>query len=179
MLCGVIWIFSIFVLFNMYRSIKYKAHIYEVKVAQTESNVLKTQPDLLYLNKLVGQRNKLKSRLSLFVQEKHRPSIWKARLYDIASMLPSDLVLSEIQFKPHNESEETKKKDQDVPEITIDGFMVFKNETQDIYSVDEFKDKLVLSSTTEPVYSKIDVTKNRIYKDDDELKLIFSLGYFQ
>ncbi|NOZ08295.1 MAG: hypothetical protein GXO91_05390, partial [FCB group bacterium] len=73
----------------------------------------------------------------------------------------------------------SKLKKEDVPEIRIDGYMVFKNKTQDIYSVDEYREKLIASATMEPVYSKIDILNNRIYKDEDNLKLIFSLGYFE
>ncbi len=185
LLSSIIWFFSFFLLFNMYRSIKFKTSVYESKMKSIKGNIVEMKPELTYLKRLVDERNQLKKFLPLYLEEKHRPSIWQARLYDIAELLPQDLVLSSIEFKPFDEEEakknpkRSKQKHEEVPEVRIDGYMVFKNKTQDIYSVDDYRDKLIASSTMEPVYSKIDILNNRIYKDDDNLKLIFSLGYFE
>jgi len=183
---AIIWVFSGVILTNIYNSIKYKTAVYESKFSEVEGNIVNIQPELWYLNRLVEDRNKLKKYLPLYLQDKSRPSVWQSRLYDIADLLPTDLVLSRIEFKPFEEEKDAKKngkkpalKKEDIPEITVDGFMLFKNESQDIYSVEDYRNKLLESTTTEPTYSRIDVMNNRIYKDDDELKLIFSLGYFQ
>ncbi len=185
LLSSIVWIFSFFLLFNMYRSIKFKTTVYESKVRSVQSNIVELEPELSYLKQLVNERNQLKKYLPLYLEERYRPSIWQARLYDLAELLPQDLVLSAIEFKPYNEEavkrggKKSKLKKEDVPEIKIDGYMVFKNKTQDIYSVDEYRERLIASATMEPVYSKIDILNNRIYKDEDNLKLIFSLGYFE
>lgn len=167
------WIFSGYVLFQIYSTQLYMANVYQTRVSEIEKKISNIEPRVLFLENKIAERNRLRNLASLHVQENSRPSVWYARLVDLTRLLPPDLILTRVSYDP------PEKKDKNKPDMTIDGFMIIRGNEQEIYAVDDLRSALSESLPTKFTYSRVVVENNRIYKEENNLKLVFSLGYYQ
>jgi hypothetical protein len=149
------------------------ANVYQMRLTKIEKRISAIEPRILFLENKIMKRNKLRQQASLYVQENNRPSIWYARLVSLAELLPPDLILTKIAFNSGH------GKNPEAPEITIDGYMIIEGTDQDIFAVDDLRTTLSESLPTKFTYSKLLVENNRIYKEEENLKLAFSLGYYR
>ena len=168
-----LWIFSAYVLFQVYSTGRFMANTFQAKISKIEKKISNIEPRALFLEREISERNRLGKQASLYIQEEKRPSVWYARLFELAGLLPPDLVLTKIAYLP------PEKQDDKKPEITLDGFTVLRGNEQDVFAVDDFRSALSESLPTTFTYSKLLVDRNRIYKEKDNLKLVFSLGYYR
>ena len=166
-------IFSGYVLFQIYSTQLYMANVYQTRVSEIEKKISNIEPRVLFLENKIAERNRLRNLASLHVQENSRPSVWYARLVDLTRLLPPDLILTRVLYDP------PEKKDKNKPDMTIDGYMIIKGNEQEIYAVDDLRSALSESLPTKFTYSRVVVENNRIYKEENNLKLVFSLGYYQ
>lgn len=166
-----VWLFSGYVLLQVYMTQKYMANVYQSRVSSVEKEIAQIEPRTLFLEKKIARRNQLRKQAPLYVQSYNRPSSWYARLLDITKLLPYDLILTKIAYHP------TDKKNS--PEITIDGYMIIQSDKQDIFMVDQLRAALEESLPTKSLYSKLRIENNKIYKEKDNLKLVFTVGYYQ
>ena len=166
-------IFSGYVLFQVYNTQNYMANVYQTHVSEIERKISEIEPRVLFLENKIAERNRLLNQASLYVQENSRPSVWYARLVDLARLLPPDLILTKVMYDP------PEKKDPAKPDITIDGYMIITGNEQEIFAVDDLRSTLAESLPTKFNYTKLQVESNRIYKEEDYLKLVFSLGYYR
>jgi len=149
------------------------ANVYQTRVSKIERKISNIEPRVLFLENKIAERNRLRNLASLHVQENSRPSVWYARLVDLTRLLPPDLILTRVSYDP------PEKKDKNKPDMTIDGYMIIKGNEQEIYAVDDLRSALSESLPTKFTYSRVVVENNRIYKEENNLKLVFSLGYYQ
>jgi hypothetical protein len=166
---------TLFILLRTHQSQIYMAEVFEGINAGIEGKISSVEPRMLFLERKIGVRNRLHKQSDLFLQPKNRPSVWRKMLVDITKALPPDLVISKIISKPNN----LIKKDQGAPALTIEGFTYIEGGNRDILSVDNFRSNLLFSLPISNNYSEIKVENNRIYKEDDRLKLVFSLGLYK
>jgi hypothetical protein len=85
------------------------------------------------------------------------------------------LVITKIFTKPST----GKNKSKEGPDLTIEGFTYIEGSNRDILSVDNFRSNMLFSLPISTLYSDVKVENNRIYKEDDRLKLIFSIGLYE
>ncbi|MFQ6675712.1 MAG: hypothetical protein ACE5LH_05135 [Fidelibacterota bacterium] len=166
-------LFSGYVLFQIYTTQRFMAGVYQERVEQIEKRIGQIEPRALFLEKMIAQKNRLGNLASLYVQENTRPSVWYARLFDLARLLPPELVVSRITFAPASGPGGAG------PELTVDGQMIIKGGEQNVFAVDDFRAALAESIPSTFTYPRLKVEKNRIFKEEDNLKLIFSLGFYR
>jgi hypothetical protein len=166
---------TLFVLYRTHESQAYMAKVFEELNSDIEGKISSVEPRILFLERKIGVRNRLRKQSDLFLQPKARPAIWRKILIDITNALPPDLVITKIYSKP----EDGGRKKKDAPSLTIDGFTYIEGGNRDILSVDNFRSNLLFSLPISTLYSDIKVENNRIYKEEDRLKLVFSLGLYQ
>ncbi len=163
------------VLFRTHQSQTYMAEVFEGLNMDIEGKISSVEPRMLFLERKIGVRNRLRRQSDLFLQPKTRPSVWRKMLIDITKALPPDLVITRIFSRPQNKS----KKKGVGPSLTIEGHTYIEGSDRDILSVDNFRGNLLFSLPISTNYSDIKVENNRIYKEDDRLKLVFSLGLYE
>ncbi|MEA3287320.1 MAG: hypothetical protein U9Q77_08085 [Candidatus Marinimicrobia bacterium] len=166
---------TLFILFRTHQSQIYMAEVFEGINAGIEGKISSVEPRMLFLERKIGVRNRLRKQSDLFLQPRNRPSVWRKMLIDITKALPPDLVISKILTKQKNK----KKKQTGGPDLTIEGYTYIEGGNRDILSVDNFRSNLLFSLPISTNYSEIKVENNRIYKEDDRLKLVFSLGLYK
>ncbi len=166
---------TLFVLYRTHQSQAYMAEVFEDLNAGIEGKISSVEPRMLFLERKIGVRNRLREQAGLFLQPKSRPGVWRKTLIDITKALPPDLVVSKIFSRPDNKS----KKQQGAPSLTIEGFTYIEGGNRDILSVDNFRSNLLFSLPISTLYNDIKVENNRIYKEEDRLKLVFSLGLYE
>ncbi|MCF7808068.1 MAG: hypothetical protein K9M49_06640 [Candidatus Marinimicrobia bacterium] len=166
---------SLFVIYRTHQSQTYMADVFESLNADIESKIANVEPRMLFLERKIGVRNRLRRQSDLFLQPRTRPSVWRKTLIDITNALPPDLVITKIFSKPTT----GKNKNKTGPTLTIEGFTYIEGSNRDILSVDNFRSNLLFSLPISTLYSDIKVDDNRIYKEDDRLKLIFTLGIYE
>lgn len=169
----VIWIFSGYVLFQVYSTQHYMTDVYQSRVSEIEKKISSIEPRVLFLEKRIAERNLLRNQADLYAQVRSRPSVWYARLIDLSRVLPPDLILTEVSY------EWSDDKNNKNPEMTVDGYMIIRGNNQEIFAVDDLRATLSESIPTKYTYSKLLVENNRIFKEDENLKLVFSLGYYR
>jgi len=152
------------------------AQVFEQLNAGIEGKISSVEPRMLFLERKIGVRNRLRKQSDLFLQPKSRPSVWRKMLIDITKALPSDLVITKIITRGDAGS---KKKKKGGPALTIEGFTYIEGGNRDILSVDNFRSNLLFSLPISTNFSEIKVENNRIYKEEDRLKLVFSLGLYE
>lgn len=167
---------TLFILFRTHQSQTYMAAVFEELNSDIESKITRVEPRMLFLERKIGVRNRLRKQSQLFLQPKTRPSVWRKTLVDITKALPPDLVITKIFSKPENS---TKKKKNEGPSLTIEGYTYIEGGNRDILSVDNFRSNLLFSLPISTNYTDIKVENNRIYKEEDRLKLVFSLGLYE
>ena len=171
----IIFASSLFVIYRTHQSQMYMADVFENLNADIESKIANVEPRMLFLERKIGVRNRLRRQSDLFLQPKTRPSVWRKTLIDITNALPPDLVITKIYSKPTTGKNKNKKG----PSLTIEGFTYIEGSNRDILSVDNFRSNLLFSLPISQLYSDIKVEDNRIYKEDERLKLIFTLGIYE
>jgi len=166
---------TLFVLYRTHQSQAYMAHVFEELNSGIEGKISSVEPRMLFLERKIGVRNRLRKQSILFLQPKTRPSVWRRMLIDITKALPDDLVITKI----HSGANKNAKKKKGGPALTIEGFTYIEGGNRDILSVDNFRSNLLFSLPISTNYSIIKVENNRIYKEEDRLKLVFSLGLYE
>ena len=167
---------TIFILVRTHESQAYMAQVFEGLNSDIEGKISSVEPRMLFLERKIGVRNRLRKESDVFLQPKARPAVWRKILIDITKALPPDLVITKISSKPEVIS--NKKKDSG-PDLTIEGYTYIEGGNRDILSVDNFRGNLLFSLPLSTLYSDIKVENNRIYKEEDRLKLVFSLGLYR
>ncbi len=167
---------TIFILVRTHESQAYMAQVFEGLNSDIEGKISSVEPRMLFLERKIGVRNRLRKESDVFLQPKARPAVWRKILIDITKALPPDLVITKISSKPEVIS--NKKKDSG-PDLTIEGYTYIEGGNRDILSVDNFRGNLLFSLPLSTLYSDIKVENNRIYKEEDQLKLVFSLGLYR
>jgi len=166
---------TLFVLYRTHESQTYMAQVFEELNTDIEGKISSVEPRILFLERKIGVRNRLRKQSELFLQPRARPAIWRKMLIDITKSLPPDLVITKIYSKPDDGS----RKKKGGPDLTIDGFTYIEGGNRDILSVDNFRSNLLFSLPISTNYTDIKVENNRIYKEEDRLKLVFSLGLYR
>ncbi len=138
-----------------------------------EEKMIKIEPRVLFLENISAERNRLRKQASLFAQENNRPSVWYARLIDLARRLPENVILTEISFRPVLEEGENK------PEVTINGNMVMRGKTDDITPLDNLRISLLESIPMAFRYSRLQVESNSFLEEKSNTKIVFSLGFYR
>jgi len=167
---------TIFILVRTHESQTYMAHVFEGLNADIEGKISSVEPRMLFLERKIGVRNRLRKESDIFLQPENRPAVWRKILIDITNALPPDLVITKIfsQAEPKG-----KKKKSEGPDLTIEGYTYIEGGNRDILSVDNFRSNLLFSLPISTLYSEVKVENNRIYKEEDRLKLIFALGLYK
>jgi len=167
---------TIFILVRTHESQTYMAHVFEGLNADIEGKISSVEPRMLFLERKIGARNRLRKESDIFLQPRARPAVWRKMLIDITKALPPDLVITKISSRPDTKS---KKKKEGSPNVTIEGYTYIEGGNRDILSVDNFRGNLLFSLPISTLYSEIKVENNRIYKEEDRLKLVFALGLYK
>ncbi|NQV49486.1 MAG: hypothetical protein HQ507_03260 [Candidatus Marinimicrobia bacterium] len=167
---------TLFILFRTHESQTYMAQVFEGLNADIEGKITSVEPRMLFLERKIGVRNRLRKLSDVFLQPKARPSIWRKMLVDITTALPPDLVITKIFSNPEPQG---KKKAPNTPDLTIEGYTYIEGNNRDILSVDNFRGNLLFSLPISELYPTIKVENNSIYKEEDRLKLVFSLGLYE
>lgn len=170
---GILCFFTIFLLIQFFITQSSITNIHLNSLIKIQETISDLEPSLLFIEKQVAERNRLLKQSNFYVQEMNRPSVWVARLIDLFNSLPPDLIITRIFFNP-SDSKNMKN-----PEITIDGFMIVKGNEQDVFDIDDLRQTLLDKLSTGFSYSELLVENNNLYKDGDDLKLEFSLGYYR
>jgi hypothetical protein len=171
----IIFAATLFVIFRTHQSQLYMSGVFEELNSDIEGKISNVEPRMQFLERKIGVRNRLRKQSNLFLQPKSRPSIWRKTLIDITNALPPDLVITKIFTKPST----GKNKSKEGPDLTIEGFTYIEGSNRDILSVDNFRSNMLFSLPISTLYSDVKVENNRIYKEDDRLKLIFSIGLYE
>ncbi len=167
---------TIFILVRTHESQTYMAAVFEGLNADIEGKISSVEPRMLFLERKIGARNRLRKESDVFLQPQNRPAVWRKILIDISNALPPDLVITKINTKAKQKG--NKKKDKG-PDLTIEGYTYIEGGNRDILSVDNFRSNLLYSLPISTLYSEVKVENNRIYKEEDKLKLVFSLGLYK
>lgn len=165
--------FSGYVMYQVYSTQLFMANIYKNYTAKIEKRISDVEPRILFLEKKIGDRNKMRKQTSFYFQETKRPGVWVARLADLSQSLPADLILTQIVYHAKDIL------NADDPDILVDGYMIIEGEDQDIFAVDNLRATLANSLPNSFTYSKLLVEKSHVYKEKEKLKLDFTLGYYQ
>jgi hypothetical protein len=176
LLYAIIFGATIFILVRTHESQAYMAQVFEGLNSDIEGKISSVEPRMLFLERKIGVRNRLRKESDVFLQPTNRPAVWRKILIDITKALPPDLVITNIFSKA--ETNNKKKKDEG-PDLTIEGYTYIEGGNRDILSVDNFRGNLLFSLPISTLYSDIKVENNRIYKEEDRLKLVFSLGLYR
>lgn len=167
---------TIFILLRTHESQQYMAQVFEGLNADIEGKISSVEPRMLFLERKIGVRNRLRKESDIFLQPKKRPAVWRKLLVDVTKALPPDLVITKIFTRA--ETKGNKKKPAG-PNVTIEGYTYIEGGNRDILSVDNFRSNLLFSLPISTIYSEIKVENNRIYKEEDRLKLVFALGFYE
>jgi len=168
---------TLFVIYRTHESQSYMATVFEELNSGIEGKISNVEPRMLFLERKIGVRNRLRKQIDLFLQPEKRPSVWRKTLVDITKSLPPDLIITKIFTKPEQKTKKKAKKGG--PDLTIEGYTYIEGGNRDILSVDNFRSNLLFSLPISTNYSDIKVENNRIYKEEDRLKLVFSLGLYK
>ncbi|NQT63377.1 MAG: hypothetical protein HQ556_10505 [Candidatus Marinimicrobia bacterium] len=166
---------TIFILVRTHESQAYMAQVFEGLNSDIEGKISSVEPRMLFLERKIGVRNRLRKESDIFLQPKTRPAVWRKILIDITKALPPDLVITKIFSRTQTKSNKKKTG----PDLTIEGYTYIEGGNRDILSVDNFRGNLLFSLPLSTLYSDIKVENNRIYKEEDRLKLVFSLGLYE
>ncbi|MBC8377313.1 MAG: hypothetical protein H8E26_14825 [FCB group bacterium] len=166
---------TIFILVRTHESQAYMAQVFEGLNSDIEGKISSVEPRMLFLERKIGVRNRLRKESDIFLQPKSRPAVWRKILIDITKALPPDLVITKI----FSRAEVKANKKKTGPDLTIEGYTYIEGGNRDILSVDNFRGNLLFSLPLSTLYSDIKVENNRIYKEEDRLKLVFSLGLYE
>jgi len=175
----IIFFATAYVMFQIYATQKYMADVYELRVKEVESRIANVEPRMLFLERKIGIRNRLRNQTDLFLQPANRPSVWRQTLIDIAEALPPELAITKIQSFRHKKSARNQKNQESQPDLLIEGYTYLQGGNRDILSVDNFRAALLYSLPISQNYPEIKVENNRIFKEDENLKLVFALGFYQ
>jgi len=168
---------TIFILVRTHESQAYMAQVFEGLNNDIEGKISSVEPRMLFLERKIGNRNRLRRDSDIFLQPQKRPAVWRKMLIDINKALPPDLVITKIYSRV--ETKANKKKKVKGPDFMIEGYTYIEGGNRDILSVDNFRSNLLFSLPISTLYSEIKVENNRIYKEEDQLKLIFALGLYE
>ena len=166
---------TIFILVRTHESQAYMAQVFEGLNSDIEGKISSVEPRMLFLERKIGVRNRLRKESDIFLQPKTRPAVWRKILIDITKALPPDLVITKIFSRAKVKANKKKTG----PDLTIEGYTYIEGGNRDILSVDNFRGNLLFSLPLSTLYSDIKVENNRIYKEEDRLKLVFSLGLYE
>ncbi|NQU28117.1 MAG: hypothetical protein HQ528_07515 [Candidatus Marinimicrobia bacterium] len=164
--------FTGFVLYQSYDSFDYMASVLSEKVTQVKQEISDIEPRVLLLKQKIEKRDQMLQQIKFYTQFERRPSLWHARLLEIADKLPSKMVLDRISYISTNSKGSNK-----TPEFTITGHVLIRDSERDIHLVDQFRSNLVESQYFHSVYDQMYLKNNNIYKDKDDLKLTFSMVF--
>lgn len=164
--------FTGFVLYQSYDSFDYMASVLSEKVTQVKQEISNIEPRILLLKKKIEKRDQMLQQIKFYTQFERRPSLWRARLLEIANKLPSKMVLDRISYISTNSKGSNKTR-----ELTITGHLLIRDSERDIHMVDQFRSNLVESPYFHSVYDQVYLKDNNIYKEKDDLKLTFSMVF--
>ncbi len=164
--------FTGFVLYQSYDSFDYMARVLSEKVTQVKQEISNIEPRILLLKKKIEKRDQMLQQIKFYTQFERRPSLWHARLLEIANKLPSKMVLDRISYIPTNSKGSNKTR-----ELTISGHILIRDSERDIHMVDQFRSNLAESQYFHSVYDQVYLKDNNIYKEKDDLKLTFSMVF--
>ena len=91
---------TLFVIIRTHQSQLYMSEVFEELNSDIEGKISNVEPRMLFLERKIGVRNRLRKQSNLFLQPKNRPSVWRKTLIDITNALPPDLVVTKIFSKP-------------------------------------------------------------------------------
>lgn len=166
---------TLFIIIRTHQSQLYMSGVIGELNSDIAGKISNVEPRMQFLERKIGVRNRLRKQSDLFLQPNNRPSVWYKTLIDITNALPPDLVITQIFTKPST----GKNKSKEGPDLTLEGFTYIEGSNRDILSVDNFRSNLLFSLPISTLYSDVKVENNRIYKEDDRLKLIFSIGLYE
>ncbi len=159
-----------FVLYQLYDSFDYMASILSENVTQVKQKISHIEPRVLLLEKKIEKRNQMLQQINFYTQFDKRPSLWRARLMEIANELPPEMVLDRISYIPANSQGSSK-----APEFTITGHLLIRDSERDIHMVEYFRTNIAESQYFQPIYDNVYLRDNIIYKEKNDLKLTFSM----
>ena len=85
---------TMFVIYRTHQSQAYMAVVFEELNAAIEGKISSVEPRMLFLERKIGVRNRLRKQTKLFLQSEKRPSVWRKTLVDITKALPPDLIIT-------------------------------------------------------------------------------------
>ncbi len=161
-----------FVLYKLYDSFDYMANVLNEKVTHVKQEINDIEPRILLLEKKIENRNQMLQQLKFYTQFEKRPSLWHARLLEIAEKLPPEIVLDNISYIQAKSDGSNQNHD-----FTIKGHLLINDSEHDIHKVDYFRSSLAESQYFQTVYDHVYLTDNNIYKEKNDLKLTFSMVF--
>lgn len=168
-----ICLFSLILLYQTYESRSFIADVFDNRAYKLREKISELEPRILYLENKSAERNRISKQISLYTQENHRPSTWYTRLFDLSSILPANAVLTKISFNPHQEEWEN------LSEISIDGFLRIKGKEEDITPLENYRISLSESLPFNFNYPYLQVDSSSFIQDRNNIKLLFSLGFYR
>ena len=81
----IIFVSTLAVLYRTHQSQAYMAEVFEDLNQGIEGKISSVEPRMLFLERKIGVRNRLRRQSDLFLQPKSRPSVWKKTLVDISA----------------------------------------------------------------------------------------------
>ncbi len=172
----IIFVGTVYVMYQIYSTQKYMADVYELRVSEIEQRIASVEPRMLFLERKIGIRNRLKAQSKVFLQPENRASIWKMTLIDMTKALPPELAITKVIATRKAKNPQQRNEG---PSMTIEGFTYLQGGNRDILSVDNFRSELLYSLPISENFKEIKVENNRIYKEDENLKLVFALGLYR
>ncbi len=134
------------------------------------SELAEIQPRVTYLERLIDKRNQLNEQFDFYNQVDRKPAVLAARIGKITKTLPNQVILDQIRFDVDSDP-----RGQIEPGFTVDGHLNILSDRQNIQVVDTYRSVLT-DDLLWYGFDAISLRNNHIYKDLENLKLIFSLG---
>ncbi len=164
-------VFTASIGYNMYSTQSYVSGIVVEHNQKVSEKISEIEPVVLFLEQQIQQRNKELKHAETYLQSGSRPSVWQSRLAVISDVVPTDILLSRIEYS----SLDKKAGD---PHLILDGQLVIRDNEEDIYAVDNLREELEKHPVFSHQFSTVQIENNHVYKEKDDLKLLFTLGYY-
>jgi len=161
-----------FIFYKLYDSVDYMATVISIKADQIEKQISEIEPQVILLENKINKRNAMTGNTKFYSQIEQRPGLWYARLKDISSNLPAKMIIKQIEYVS-DDLGDTKQP----PKFSLTGHIVIQNNEKDIFMVDEYKNVISESPYIKYIYDNVNINNNNIYKENDDLKLTFSMVF--
>lgn len=166
-------LFSLILLYQTYESRSFIADVFDNRAYKLQEKISELEPRILFLENRSAERNRLSNQISFFTQENHRPSTWYARLFELSRILPANGILTKISFNPQQEEWEN------YAEISLDGFLRIKGKEKDIKPLENYRISLSESLPLKFTYPDLQVDSSNFIEEKNNIKLLFSLGFYR